>query len=662
MLLCPRRRSALLSVALSACSLALLVPSASQARITRIDAKVVESPTFGGRTFGPVGQYEKLRGTAFGEVDPRDPHNAVIADIQNAPRNARGMVEYSTDIWLVRPIDRSRANRRLFFELNNRGDNRSFEALNDATTGGNDPTTAEDAGNGFLMNQGYTILEAGWDATVAPGEDRFQISVPTARNADGSSIVGPSLEEFVIDEATTDAQPVTYANAAGASQDGAELTYRLRYDDPPQPLPASAWAFAPDGKAVTLQPSGTPFAVGLYELTYQAKDPLVAGLGFAAVRDLASFLRGRRDIDAVDSFGVSQPSRTMNDFLHLGFNQDEDGRQVFDGVLNWIGGASGIFMNQRFAQPFRTHRQHIGRFPEYEFPFANQVLTDPFTGRTDGRLARCAQTRTCPRILEVNSENEYWAKAASVLHTDLQGRDLGDAPGVRSYLLSSLPHAADEGPGICQQPRNPLQPTRSCARWLVDLGDWTSARRSPPASRLPRRADGTLVPAAAQADVGFPSIPGVTYNGIHHTGDLFDFGPDFYDGVLSVLPPRLVGTPYPVQVPRTDADGNDIAGIRIPDVAVPTATYTGWNLRPSGDGCDAFGMAIPFARTKAERTVAGDPRPSLAERYRDHAQYVRKVARAAARLVRRRLLLPADARAFVHKARASDVGETPGSG
>ena len=368
MLLCPRRRSALLSVALSACSLALLVPSASQARITRIDAKVVESPTFGGRTFGPVGQYEKLRGTAFGEVDPRDPHNAVIADIQNAPRNARGMVEYSTDIWLVRPIDRSRANRRLFFELNNRGDNRSFEALNDATTGGNDPTTAEDAGNGFLMNQGYTILEAGWDATVAPGEDRFQISVPTARNADGSSIVGPSLEEFVIDEATTDAQPVTYANAAGASQDGAELTYRLRYDDPPQPLPASAWAFSPDGKSVTLQPSGTPFAVGLYELTYQAKDPLVAGLGFAAVRDLASFLRGRRDIDAVDSFGVSQPSRTMNDFLHLGFNQDEDGRQVFDGVLNWIGGASGVFINQRFAQPFRTHRQHIGRCPRVRVP------------------------------------------------------------------------------------------------------------------------------------------------------------------------------------------------------------------------------------------------------------------------------------------------------
>lgn len=343
----------------------LLAPAPADARITRIDAHIVESPTFGGRSFGAVGQYEKLKGKVYGEVDPRDPRNAVIVDLQHAPRNARGMVEYSSDIWLVRPVDQRRGNHRIFFELNNRGGNLSFGQLNDESSGGNDPTTAADAGNGFLMSQGYTILEAGWDISAAPGAGRFTITVPVARNRDGSGITGPSLDEFVIDEPTTAAQPLTYPPAS-LDQSRASLTWRLRYDDPPQPVPASGWAYGPDGKSISVQPAGTPFQVGLYELTYPARDPLVAGLGFAAIRDIASRLRKpnplARDVERVYSFGVSQPARTMHDFVRLGFNRDEHGRQVFDGVLNWIGGASGIFMNHRFAQPARTHRQHIGRW------------------------------------------------------------------------------------------------------------------------------------------------------------------------------------------------------------------------------------------------------------------------------------------------------------
>jgi Alpha/beta hydrolase domain len=355
----------------------------------------------------------------------------------------------------------------------------------------------------------------------------------------------------------------------------------------------------------------------------------------------------------------------MHDFLWLGFNEDETGRRVFDGALNWIGGGSGIFMNYRFAQPGRTHRQHIARwYPEFQFPFANQVMSDPVTRKTDGRLRRCLQTNTCPKIFEVNSENEYWAKAMSVFHLDSAAKDLSDPPNVRYYLMSSLPHSAGigpTGPGICQQPRNPLVANPALRALLVALDKWVSAAQEPPASRLPRRADGMLVPPLPQAGVGFPNIPGVKYNGRMHTGDLFDFGSQLDQGILTSLPPALRGTPYRALVPKTDADGNDIAGIRLPEVAVPLATYTGWGLRanpPGGDdGCDAFGQKIDFKQTKAERLAAGDPRPSIEERYPNHWKYVIAVAHAANRLYLQHLLLGEDVLRYIDAAAKSSIGK-----
>lgn len=669
-MLVPRSRRARAAAAVTVVLATFGAAAPADARITRLDVQVVESPTFEGRSFGAVGTYEKLAGRAYGEVDPRDPGNAVITDIPRAPRNARGMVEYATDVWLVRPVDAEKGSRKVFFELNNRGSNLSFGQMLDATTGGNDPKAAGDAGNGYLMRAGHTILQTGWDATAAPGDGRFTLTVPVARRANGRSITGPSLEEFVIDTPSPAAQAITYAPVS-LDEGDAELTWRLRYDDPPQPVPAADWAFAADGKSVSLA-RGAALRVGLYELAYEAKDPIVAGLGFAAIRDVGSFLRGADedangtpnplagDIDRIYSFGVSQPARTMHDFVRLGFNADEDGERVFDGVLNWIGGATGIFMNHRFAQPFRTHRQHIGRwFPEYEFPFANQPVTDPYTGQTAGRLDRCRASDTCPKIFEVNSENEYWAKAMSVGHTDLLGRDLPDAEGVRDYHMAALPHSAGSGPtgpGICQQSRNPLVANTVLRGLLVALDEWVVDRREPPASRLPRRADGTMTRPLPQWAVGFPSLPGVIYNGVAHTGDRFDYGPRFERGILDRFPPRLVDSPYPVYVPTTDRDGNGVAGVRVPDVAVPLATYTGWNLRRSGDGCDAAGMVIPFARTREERERSGDPRPSMAERYPSQAAYVRAVSEAAEALVRDRFLLREDADAYVRRAEATPVG------
>jgi hypothetical protein len=640
----------------SLCLLASVSPA--HARIIRIDISRTESPTFGGATFGDSGQYEKITGRAFGEIDPADPRNRIIVDLDLAPRNERGMIEYSTDIVIFRPVDPSKGNRRLFYEINNRGFMRSLGLLNDVANITNNPTVAADAGNGFLMRQGYTILVSGWDVTVTPGSGRLAISVPIARERNGDPIVGPALEEFVIDNSTTQTAPLTYP-AASLDRDDAVLTVRSRYAD--TPVTVTHWEYAHD-RAIRLTPKGTPFEQGrLYEFVYKAKDPLVAGIAFAATRDLAAIAQregatagvfGGR-VEQVYSFCVSQPCRFMRDFIHLGFNEDEQGTRAFDGILNWVGGASGGFFNYRFAQPGATHRQHIGRwFPERLFPFANQVLSDSVTGKTDGRLRRCLASNTCPNIFEVNSANEYWVKGGSLLHTDTRGNDLSDPPNVRFYFFSSFPHSSREAAGFCQQPGNPVSPNSGLRALLVALDQWTANGIEPPASRLPRRADGTLVPVE---HIKFPRIPGVRFSGVMTTGDLFDYGGALQSGVLTVLPPKPLGSPYPVFVPQTDSDGNDVAGIRFPDIAVPLATYTGWSVRQPAFGgddlCDANGQRIAFAKTKAERLTAGDPRLSIEERYPTADIYERAVLNSATTLRNERLLLEEDVNRIVQRAK-----------
>jgi alpha/beta hydrolase family protein len=649
---------------------------AAQARVTQIVVKTVESPTFSGRAFGTVGQYERISGQIIGEIDPNDRRNAIIVDIGLAPRNPNGTVTYSTDFQILRPIDRSKGNRRLLYEITNRGRTNALETFNDSPTG-NDVEKSGDPGNGFLMRQGYVLLESGWDVPP-PAGNSFSVTVPVVKNPDGSPITGPATEEFVIDKGQTPARQRLNYPAASADKAKASLTVRKNYADTPIPVPASDWDYV-DAKlnAVKLTSGefGGPGSFGptaLYEFSYIARDPTVVGLGFAAIRDLAAFLRTAKtddkgvpnplagEVQFIYTFCSSQPCRTMHDFVQLGFNEAEGaaGAKAFDGILNWKAGGSGIYMNYRFGQPVRTHRQHIARWtPEYQFPFADQKVTDAVTGKTDYRLRRCEESKTCPKIFEANSSNEYWAKAASMMQTDSQGHDLpGVVDSVRYYLLSSFPHGAGNGRGICAQPRNPLRPNQALRALLVDLDAWVTEGEAPPADRMPRVADGTLTPPLPQAAMGFPQIPGVVYNGVHHTGDLFDFGPDFDKGQLSVLPPRLVGSPYPVLVPKTDADGNDIAGVRMPEVAVPLATYTGWALRADGlDGCDAAGQQIPFAKTKAARLAAGDPRPSLEERYADHAAYVDRVTRAAQALKAQRFLLDEDVAATIAAAQAASV-------
>jgi hypothetical protein len=658
---------------------ALLATGAAEARIVRVemDAARSQSPTFEGRSFGSVGQYEKLRGIAYGELDPSDAHNAVITDIERAPRNARGMVEYSMDVFILKPIDYARGNKRLFVDHNNRGGMRV--GLLNGVPANNNPTSAADAGTGFVYERGYTITSNGWDVGAEGFED-IKISVPNAY-LPGQLVTGPSYEYIVFDNATTTASPLTYP-AATLDQSAARLTRRQFLDDAPTDVPASGWTYNADGTSISLT-TGAFQRSWIYEFTYTAKDPVVTGVGLAATRDWISFLRNASKDDAgtpnplrgavqrVYTYSISQPSRTLNDHVYYGFNEDENGKQVVDGILSHTGAGNGDGINYRFGQPGRTERNRQNHlYPESPFPFAHQTTADPLTGRVDGRDARCTATRTCPRRIEVNSANEYWVKAGSLLHTDALGNDLPQPANTRYYLVSGTSHGVGNvlSKSTCQQFLNPTIPY-TLHRALLDAMDaWITHGREPPASRIPRRSDGTAALAAtrpgfqtgrvAQADLGWPNIPGVTFNGLITTRYFLDFGPRFSDGIIDNYPPTVAGRPsYTIFVSKVDADGNEIAGVRLPPVAAPIATTTGWGLRSAGnglnDGCEANGQHIAFEKTLAARMAKGDPRLSLEERYGDKAGYVAAVTAAARALQAQGYLLEADVQLYIGEANAS---------
>ena len=666
---------------------ALLTAAVAEAQITRIviDPARSESPTFEGRAFGPsgsVGPYEKLRGTAYGELDPADPRNAVITDLALAPRNARGKVEYSMDIFILKPIDVKKGNHRVILDFNNRGEMR-IAALNDATLT-NNPKTAAHAGSGFVMNLGYSVVGNGWDFGATRDDDGMTISLPVARNADGSSITGPSYEYINFDDAKSVRYELSYP-AATLDKTKATLTVRSRLDDQPAAVPASGWEYV-DERTIRLLPAGTPFKQShIYEFRYTAKDPLVTAIGLAATRDFMSFLRHAAkdqagnpnplagDVQYAFTFSISQPTRALNDFIALGFNEDERRGRVIDGMLKWTGGGNGNQINYRFAQTGRTERNRQNHlYPEGIFPFAYPVLTDHLSGRKGGRNARCMATNTCPKAFDGNSSNEYWVKAGSLLHTDSQGNDLPDPDNVRFFLISGLSHGVGNvtSMGTCQQFLNPTSPFPALRALLVALDQWVSAGVEPPASRVPRRADNTMVKAVhrpgsqtavvPQEALGWPTIPGVTYTGVITARYHLDFGPMLDKGIVSNYPPSLAGRPaYPIFVSKVDRDGNEVAGIRLPPVEAPIATTTGWALRRNGfgenEGCEANGQHIAFKTTTAERTAAGDPRLSLEERYKNHEGYVEAVKAAAEKLGQQRLLLPADVQQYVERARASNV-------
>ena len=648
------------------CALVIAAAPAA-ARLTEINVTAVE-PFADGHAFGDTGAYERVKGTFKGELDPADPRNKVIVNLDKAPRNAAGRVEYEVDFFLLRPADAARGNRKIIYDVTNRGRKNLHWRLTDARlaspAGANDPRTVQDAGNGLFFRMGYTLVWNGWDPD-APRSNAGLAMKPVIATNGGAPIVRVIRDELMSGGRGPLRKTFRLTHeAATLDQAQAKLTVRRNETDPRQEVSAGSWAYV-NSREIRLLPDGTmPEPGSLYELHYPATNPRVLGIGLAATRDLVSFLRyetadskgnanpARPGIKAVLAFGSSQSGRYLRDHVAQGFNQDESARKVFDGILAHTAGVGGVFLNTEFGQPARTNTQHEDHaFPEGTFPFSTARMTDPVTGRTGGLFRNDGFD---PLWMDTNTSTEYWQKGASLLVTDPLGtRDVELPRNARSYLFAGTQHGAlawmTSTTGPCANPRNPHSPTPAQRALLIALDEWVSEGKAPPASRAPRLKDETLV---MPDKVAFPAIPGVVVaRRVSEFGVLKDW----------VKPEMDMTKPYRPLVPQVDADGNETSGILLPDIAVPLGTHTGWNLYrkpyPEAELCDRFGTYVPFTATRAEREAKNDPRPSLEERYGDQAAYVRRVEAAVKKLVAERLLLAEDGELFIAKAKDGDTAK-----
>jgi hypothetical protein len=600
--------------------------------IVSVEVQAVE-PLADGAPFGSVGAYEKVIGIARGEVDPDAPGNKGIALIDKAPRNARGLVEYTTDFYVLRPTDPARSTGRILYEVNNRGRKMLFGNIADGPQGINDPQKTADVGNGFPMRRGWIVVWSGWDPDAPRANKGLGLTAPVA--TEDGKVGGKPIDQTVRDEFVSgtrggalEAFKLSYEMA---SPDGARLTVRERQADAPQDV---AWT-AIDAKSIKLA-EGKPKPGHLYEFTYRGTKPKVQGLGFAATRDFVSWLK--HDPKAVEvtgrpithalAIGFSQAGRYLRHHISCGFNRDEQGRKVFDGIHSHIAGVGRLYFNVPFGQPARTNTQHEDHgAPEAWFPFSTATLEDPIS-RSTGSLFR--HDGSDPLLIETNTSTEYWQKGASLLTTDPMGmKDVALPGNSRVYMIAGTQHggragaASDPGPNV--NPRNPHNPMAAVRALLVALEDWVVSGKAPPPSRVPTLADRTLVEADK---TGFPAIEGAAVARKTNVVDCPAAGPE-----------RV----YRTLVCRVDPDGNEVAGIRLPDIAVPLAAYTGWNEYkppyPKGELADRDGSCFAF------------PPAKIAQRYRNRADYVAKVQAAVDELMKDRLMLQEDADRYLEKAR-----------
>jgi Alpha/beta hydrolase domain len=675
-----------------AAGVVLVVATAARAEVTSI-TYVTTSPMFGGTSFGSVGQYQQLDGIVTGEVDPNDERNAIIQDIELAPRNARGNVEYAMSFSLLMPIDLSKSNHTLIYDVVNRGNKVISGTLN---VGG----SATAAGDGFLEDQGFILLWSGWQGDVLPGGGRqIMTVVPVAHHPDGSSITGDVRQEYTLAAPTntvflagSGGTATAFIPTATLDNSKATLTMRVHWDDPKVAIPNSQWAFA-DCSSTPFP--GTPTNAKaclnggfdtnhIYELVYQGQDPQVLGIGFAATRDLVAFLRGspckhRKHgasapvnplagaVDSTIGFGVSQSGRFLRTLLDLGFNEDEDGNRVFDGLDPEIA-SYRISLNIRFAQPTRlAGTQHTEKqFPGQESPTTWSVTHDRVSGIEGGLQVRCRRSHTCPKVFNTVSSTEYWEAAMWATTEDSEGRrDLDIPDNVRIYHWSSTQHggsppavAPSQNP-ICEQLGNVNSYTYNFRALLLRLRDWVVEGKEPPHSRYASLRNGELVPAS---QVLFPTIPGVTFVGNFNNRQVLDRGHQFDSkedsGVMKE--PPVVKETYTELLPKVNLDGNEVDGVRSTQLRAPLGTYSGWNTRAHGFGfpdlCDLSGQYIPFAVHKADREASGDPRLSVEERYGSKAGYINAVQEALEEQLKEGLLLPADAVTILAQENARDIG------
>jgi hypothetical protein len=627
-----------------------LAPVTIRAEVTRVEISS-RRDVLGGKSFGAAGPYEKLTGTVYFAASPENPHNQIIADLDKAPCNSQAKVEFSADLFILKPKDPAHGNGVVLFDVVNRGRKGVLTTFNRAR-GSDDPTTEAEFGDGLLMREGYTIVAVGWEFDVPRGKDRIRIEVPVATDH-GRPITGWVSPWFIPDKPADAYEYASgYFTPAYPPLDPQNPDYRLTerkgWVAAPRLIPRQDWRFArvENGQVVS-DPNWVwlkgGFKAGMtYQVFYESKNPPVAGLGFAAVRDMASAVKYSPDAIVhgryVYTYGSSQVGRFQREMIHEGFTADDQGRQAIDALFVQTGGTSFGSFNERFAQP-----NELGSFTQTKFPIRYEVTTDPVTGKRDGLGARVPAGQE-PKIFLVDTGSEYWdrGRVAALRHVSMDGQeDLPDPPNVRVYLLAGTQH----GPGSFPPRDNggQLRSNPNDYRWaqralLVALDHWVREGTAPPPSRHPLLADGTLV---AHRDIKFPNIPGVQWP-VHVPGG---YRADV-SGPFSTLP---------FLVPQVDADGNDVAGIRLPEQAVPLGTYTDWDFRSERIGAPdtliaMAGSYIPFTKTRAELEKNGDPRRSIEERYGDRTDYLHRVEEAANRLVAERYLLEEDVKPIVEAA------------
>ncbi|MCA9163631.1 MAG: hypothetical protein KDA62_11650 [Planctomycetales bacterium] len=657
------------------------------ARSELIRFEIVERHPFAdGQTFGDVGEYEVLEGRVHYRLDVNHPANAEVVDLKRANRDATGHVTFTADLCLLAPRDLTKASGAALYDVNNRGNKLALRFFNDSP-GGNNP---REGGNGFLLRNGFIVVWSGWDGELLPGDHRLQMRAPVASD-DGRPITGRVRYEVApLKKATRmninrDQHGAYRPTEAGLA--GATLTWRLRESDPRVPIPRDQFRVhvteigsRESGQLPLIElevPAG--FRPGyLYELIYEAQDPLVHGVCFTAVRDLIAALKhgegrdnpllvdGKPVVRRAHGFGVSQSGRFLREMVYSGFNADEQGRIVFDGLMPHVaGGGLGSF-NHRFAQPtaFCTQHEHHDCWAD-RFPFAYETQTDSLSGRTAGLLQRAVASKTAPRVMHTQSSTEYWTRGGSLVHTDTRGEHDAKLPeNVRVYAFGGTQHGPASFPpseGIGQTLANPGDYRPLLRGLLIALDRWAADDVAPPASVYPRIDEGTLVDFS-QTSTEFPLIPGVRYPLVIHQPMLLDLGSRWAsESIIDVLPPRIVNR-YPALVPRYGADGNELGCLLPPEVAVPIASYTGWSLRnketgPENELVGLNGSYIPLPTTEAERTETADPRPSLEKSYGDADMYRRRIREYCEKLASGGYIVEEDITPIVelHTQRAADA-------
>jgi len=653
------------------------------AAVSRIEV-LERTPLAGGESFGEAGAYELIAGRLHYVLNPAAPANKRVVDLKLAARDGAGRVTFAGDFVLIKPLDPRRANGRLLYGVNNRGNLIMLHTFNDADWS-NAPRSVLDFGNGFLLKQGYTLLWSAWNWDVMPGHNRLQIDLPIATKM-GRVITGPVAAEIAATYPST-TFPVAWGGSRGYAPVGLNnpldrLTVRARPRDERQIIPRDHWRFGTEAGRISLRPVRVTLKGGfhpnrLYELVYQAKDPRVVGAGLAAIRDAISFFRyasadtlGTPNPLAASSaspqpgihtalvYGFSQSARVIQHMLWQGFHRDEASRPVFEAAFIHGPGAGKGSFNHRFAQttrhpsPFEDHL-----YPADFFPFATTSYQDPVSGKSASLLDIAQESGFVPKLFYLSSSTEYWTRAASLLHTDVQGRsDIPHDDQVRIYAVASAPHSVSlrTRRGSFENCHNPLDFRPLARALLVALDDWATQAKPPPPSNHPQLASGSLGTVAAYRRL-FPQLPSIEVPTHNLSPPRLDHGPRFSTQGIADLQPALPGRRFKTLVPLPDEDGLDRGGIRLPPIAVPLGTYLGWNLRRTHLSEPRLGRwegsFVPFHATERSRRLVGDPRPSIEERYPTPQHFLTAASATAHKLVRQGFLLPDDVPTIVARAR-----------